>query len=1417
MERKEWRRFIAVILSVLMVVGIINIPTDVVRAESDEYYTITYDGNGGYTNNVWDDEQQMYVSVEQSETSVVKGDEIGDSYCYPYERTGYIFAGYKLKNSDTLYVAQDKYNYDIQEGEAYLSDYVPTGDVTFYAQWKECYEITVNANGGWMWYEWNDELQEEVPAGETYTLKIEKGSCLDQWIIPNNNPGLVFKGFKIEGDSSNTLYVFKSEDELEEGEALYKNYIPTKDVTLIAQWVKGSAVTYDANGGCFDTEWDDEVGDYVDITTTLYNVEGKIKSNWTEPNARDGYIFKGYKIDGDDKLYVTENKDYYDLKDGEAFLSEYVPTEDVTFKAQWAESCEITYDGNGGYISEKWDEEAEEPELITTEIYETEKGVRLGGYFPLPCREGYDFKGYKLENSDVLYVINSEDSYELKDGEAFLSEYVPTGDVTFYAQWDEYVDDSLDLKVDPGEGYIYNEMTGEKDYGIHDVKDYVPSWRGYHSGDYLSLSIESRMPGKVFDGWKSKLDGKVYKPYYMIQLTEDDVFSAQYSEGVVVALDLNGGYYSFMDGPMSNNSYYCDPWFKASEAGKISVEGYRFATDETGKAFAGWKKAGDDKLYSTEDLNKMTFTDDTTFVAQWTDAYTVTFYSEEGYMRNYSEEEQTYTVSVTKNKKFDGRIPVRGNDFVARYGYLVDYWTLDGDDTKYHDADILDMVIDKNLVFTAHWRNAPKITYKANGGKISDGPVQDDQFERYCAVGGSPVKMNVFRDGYVLDGWLVEDDSALSGSVIADLTTYVVRGDVTLTAQWGEYDPDNYCTVKYDPNGGWYNHVPPSQQYKPIEDQYKKGTIIKLIGPSQINRPYKEDSELIGWTIEGGDGKVLKPCELIDGEFVGGDYTVTGDVTFVAVWDDAKINITYKTEDGNFGLYEDGTPMKTVTERVDPDEPIVSYLEPKCDGKLFIGYQIDGTDDILYTRDYLVTIGENPDNYDTIDDYAPTQDVTLIALWESEVYTITFESNGGVDGAPYEVIDTIYAKKGATIPEYLWAETDEKKEFVGYTIKGDTSGTIYKKGKAAYDEGGFFSIVPTGDMTFTAVFADAYYVTVDYDGAKSTIDDQTFNNITLAFEKDQLFPEKDWFGDELENLYKDDYELAGWIIVDDPSEKVYESAGDIKVSRDMTIKPKWVHDCEKLGHIPVIDPAVDATTEKTGLTEGSHCSVCGAVIKKQEVVPKKVDPEEEARKKAEEEAKKKAEEEAKKKAEEEAKKKAEEEAKKKAEEEAKKKAEEEAKKKAEEEAKKNAKTEYSSEWVDGKWYDESGVNSYSGVLSWKSDEKGWWVEDTDDWYPADKWQKIDGIWYYFKPDGYMATDEYYNGYWFNSDGSWDPQYNLQWMSNATGWWVEDISGWWPADSWLKIDGCWYYFDGSGYMVSNQYVDGWWIDADGVCR
>lgn len=43
----------------------------------------------------------------------------------------------------------------------------------------------------------------------------------------------------------------------------------------------------------------------------------------------------------------------------------------------------------------------------------------------------------------------------------------------------------------------------------------------------------------------------------------------------------------------------------------------------------------------------------------------------------------------------------------------------------------------------------------------------------------------------------------------------------------------------------------------------------------------------------------------------------------------------------------------------------------------------------------------------------------------------------------------------------------------------------------------------------------------------------------------------------------------------------------------------------KSGHTIVIDPAVEATETQTGKTEGSHCSVCGAIVMAQQIIPQK--------------------------------------------------------------------------------------------------------------------------------------------------------------------------------------------------------------------
>ncbi len=48
---------------------------------------------------------------------------------------------------------------------------------------------------------------------------------------------------------------------------------------------------------------------------------------------------------------------------------------------------------------------------------------------------------------------------------------------------------------------------------------------------------------------------------------------------------------------------------------------------------------------------------------------------------------------------------------------------------------------------------------------------------------------------------------------------------------------------------------------------------------------------------------------------------------------------------------------------------------------------------------------------------------------------------------------------------------------------------------------------------------------------------------------------------------------------------------------------KYTEEIAALGHQPVTDPRVEPTETEEGKTEGSHCSVCGEILKEQETIP----------------------------------------------------------------------------------------------------------------------------------------------------------------------------------------------------------------------
>ena len=232
-------------------------------------------------------------------------------------------------------------------------------------------------------------------------------------------------------------------------------------------------------------------------------------------------------------------------------------------------------------------------------------------------------------------------------------------------------------------------------------------------------------------------------------------------------------------------------------------------------------------------------------------------------------------------------------------------------------------------------------------------------------------------------------------------------------------------------------------------------------------------------------------------------------------------------------------------------------------GYTVTGFRIKGTDTIL-SNDYY---SEN-----SVYNYVPTSNITLIAQWKP-AYMVTVKYHD--ESNPDEIFGIV---KGNSLEDsnynMLWPVSQEKREFLGYTIEGDTSGRLYRKGDDQSVDGGLFTIVPTGDMVFDAVWAEAYTISVDGDGGYYymghkgnylTIEGELMEysldviQWNIAAGTDFVMGEHPDFGffDEAA-VHKTGYKFAGWKV--EGEDKIYKFDEPIKIDSDKKIKAVWKKD-----------------------------------------------------------------------------------------------------------------------------------------------------------------------------------------------------------------------------------------------------------------
>ncbi len=110
--------------------------------------------------------------------------------------------------------------------------------------------------------------------------------------------------------------------------------------------------------------------------------------------------------------------------------------------------------------------------------------------------------------------------------------------------------------------------------------------------------------------------------------------------------------------------------------------------------------------------------------------------------------------------------------------------------------------------------------------------------------------------------------------------------------------------------------------------------------------------------------------------------------------------------------------------------------------------------------------------------------------------------------------------------------------------------------------------------------------------------------------------------------------------------------------------------------------------------------------------------------------------------------------------------------------------------------------------SWIKDQIGWWYQNADNSYPANKWQFIDNKWYFFNKAGYMVTGWILSNnkwYYLGTDGA---MVENSWILYKEKWYFLKGGNGDMATGWILWKNQWYYLNPDGAMKT-----GWFLDKD----
>ena len=407
---------------------------------------------------------------------------------------------------------------------------------------------------------------------------------------------------------------------------------------------------------------------------------------------------------------------------------------------------------------------------------------------------------------------------------------------------------------------------------------------------------------------------------------------------------------------------------KNDDSGVTTSADYSYGATDALDYDAGWTRPGYTFLgWSTSPSAKTpllnyTVTGASTLFAVWeVETYTITFDKNDGSASTTSAD---YAYGATDALSFS-------NPW-TRTGFTFSGWSADPNATE---GDLSYTVTGPATLY-AIWVEVPAnsavITYDKNDGSGSYSQLGLELGNTTALTKPNPWS----RSGYTFLGWSTDP------AALAPDTTYTVTGDATLYAVW----EITAFTITYDANDLSGNQV---------EGPFVFGATDAL----EYNNPWSRPGyTFLGWSTSAA----ASVADL--------SYTVSGDDTLYAVWEENSYTLTYLSNDGKSETvtHEYGYLAKDALSFTNP------WVRP---GFNFLGWSTNPS-------------AKSPDST-----YSVTSNDSLYAVWEAIQYSITYESNDGLNN---QIVNSM-AHEDSTALTFISGWSRVGFTFLGWSTTPDAS------------------------------------------------------------------------------------------------------------------------------------------------------------------------------------------------------------------------------------------------------------------------------------------------------------------------------------------------------------------------------------------